>query len=338
MRGSSWREQKKRGAGTPAGSFSRLSWPTARSPRQLIPPPPPSSPAPRARVPARRRRGSARSSPPSLLPRRPSLLERIKRSGKSARDGPLLFGTQLMKHEGKDDELVVEAAPQGAKHSSHQSPRKSSCRRPFRWTRPSSTAPCALLVDASHLLAAASSSRAAIAGPAATAAPPPPPTRTVLASTSSSPTSACRATSSSTTAGPMSPTSAAPTTAAAPFSARRGGADASRPPRRRPLVGPPRRRLRHTASGRRALARGSASLGPDTGPPATARDDASLFLMAAGPLGGGAPVSVVLVQAMASPPALPRYTCTFYTNLPRARRRLAGTQARGAGDEGGGRG
>ena len=38
--------------------------------------------------------------------------------------------------------------------------------------------------------------------------------------------------------------------------------------------------------------------------------------MAAGPLGGGAPVSVVLVQATASPPVLPQYMCTFYTNPP----------------------
>ena len=92
-------------------------------------------------------------SPTSELPAPPlpPLPERIKRSGKRARDGPLLFGTQLVKHEGKDDELVVEAAPQGAKQSSLRSPRKSSRRRPFRWTRPSSTAPCALLVDASHL-------------------------------------------------------------------------------------------------------------------------------------------------------------------------------------------
>jgi len=49
-----------------------------------------------------------------LAPPLPPLPERIKRSGKRARDGPLLFGTQLVKHEGKDDELVVEAAPQGA--------------------------------------------------------------------------------------------------------------------------------------------------------------------------------------------------------------------------------
>ena len=48
-----------------------------------------------------------------LAPPLPPLPERIKRSGKRARDGPLLFGTQLVKHEGKDDELVVEAAPQG---------------------------------------------------------------------------------------------------------------------------------------------------------------------------------------------------------------------------------
>jgi len=45
-------------------------------------------------------------------------------------------------------------------------------------------------------------------------------------------------------------------------------------------------------------------------------DDASLFLMATGPLGDGAAVSVVLVRATASPPALPRYTCTFYANPP----------------------
>ncbi|RLN23187.1 hypothetical protein C2845_PM07G02640 [Panicum miliaceum] len=38
--------------------------------------------------------------------------------------------------------------------------------------------------------------------------------------------------------------------------------------------------------------------------------------MAAGPLGDGAAVSVVLVRATASPPALPRYTCTFYANPP----------------------
>jgi E3 ubiquitin-protein ligase SIAH1 len=49
-----------------------------------------------------------------LAPPPPPLPERIKRSGKRAREGPLLFGTQLVKHEGKDDELVVEAAPQGA--------------------------------------------------------------------------------------------------------------------------------------------------------------------------------------------------------------------------------
>ena len=66
-----------------------------------------------------------------LAPPPPPLPERIKRSGKRARDGPLLFGTQLVKHEGKDDELVVEAAPQGAKQSSHRSTRKSSRRRPF---------------------------------------------------------------------------------------------------------------------------------------------------------------------------------------------------------------
>ena len=40
--------------------------------------------------------------------------ERIKRRGKRARDGSLLFGTQLIEPEGKDDELVVDAAPQGA--------------------------------------------------------------------------------------------------------------------------------------------------------------------------------------------------------------------------------
>ena len=45
-------------------------------------------------------------------------------------------------------------------------------------------------------------------------------------------------------------------------------------------------------------------------------DDASLFLMATGPLGDGAAVSEVLVRATASPPALPRYTCTFYANPP----------------------
>jgi hypothetical protein len=35
-----------------------------------------------------------------------------KRSGKRARDGPLLFGTQLMRHEGKEE--PGDAAPQGA--------------------------------------------------------------------------------------------------------------------------------------------------------------------------------------------------------------------------------
>ncbi|KAF8772177.1 hypothetical protein HU200_006017 [Digitaria exilis] len=45
-------------------------------------------------------------------------------------------------------------------------------------------------------------------------------------------------------------------------------------------------------------------------------EDASLFLMAVGPLGDGAAVSVVLARATANPPALPRYTCTFYANPP----------------------
>ena len=36
-----------------------------------------------------------------------------KRSGKRARDGPLLFGTQLIRHEGKEEE-PGDAAPQGA--------------------------------------------------------------------------------------------------------------------------------------------------------------------------------------------------------------------------------
>ncbi|OEL20910.1 hypothetical protein BAE44_0018071 [Dichanthelium oligosanthes] len=71
-----------------------------------------------------------------------------------------------------------------------------------------------------------------------------------------------------------------------------------------------------------AAAAASASASPPP-PPAPARDlrllrgdDASLFLMAVGPLGEGAAVSVVLVRATASPPALPRFTCTFYANPP----------------------
>jgi E3 ubiquitin-protein ligase SIAH1 len=57
-------------------------------------------------------------------------------------------------------------------------------------------------------------------------------------------------------------------------------------------------------------------------------DDASLFLMAAGPLGdgGGAAVSVVLVRATARPtPPLPRFTCTFYANPPPGAAELAGS-------------
>ncbi|CAL4977524.1 unnamed protein product [Urochloa decumbens] len=53
-------------------------------------------------------------------------------------------------------------------------------------------------------------------------------------------------------------------------------------------------------------------------------DDASLFLMAAGPLGDGAAVSVVLVRATAKPPAFQRYTCTFYANPPPGARDLQG--------------
>jgi E3 ubiquitin-protein ligase SIAH1 len=66
------------------------------------------------------------ASPTSELLAPPPLPERVKRSGKRARDGPLLFGTQLIKHEGKDDELV-EAAPQGAEAIV---PSKSPERRP----------------------------------------------------------------------------------------------------------------------------------------------------------------------------------------------------------------
>ncbi|KAJ1282836.1 hypothetical protein BS78_03G082400 [Paspalum vaginatum] len=50
-------------------------------------------------------------------------------------------------------------------------------------------------------------------------------------------------------------------------------------------------------------------------------DDKSLFLMAAGPLGDGAAVSVVLVRAAANPP---RFTCTFYANPPPAAAGLVG--------------
>lgn len=54
-------------------------------------------------------------------------------------------------------------------------------------------------------------------------------------------------------------------------------------------------------------------------------DDASLFLVAAGPLGDGAAVSVVLVRATAKPPPLPRYTCTFYANPPPGAPELEGS-------------
>lgn len=70
-------------------------------------------------------------------------------------------------------------------------------------------------------------------------------------------------------------------------------------------------------------------------PPATARktnrlllrgdDDASLFLMAAGPLGDGAAVSVVLIRGTARPPPLPRFTCTFYANPPPGAAELGGS-------------
>jgi E3 ubiquitin-protein ligase SIAH1 len=47
--------------------------------------------------------------------------------------------------------------------------------------------------------------------------------------------------------------------------------------------------------------------------------------MAAGPLGDGAAVSVVLVRATAKPPPLPRFTCTFYANPPPGAAELAGS-------------
>lgn len=53
-------------------------------------------------------------------------------------------------------------------------------------------------------------------------------------------------------------------------------------------------------------------------------DDASLFLMAVGPLGHGAAVSVVLVRATANQAAFPRYTCTFYANPPPGAAELQG--------------
>ncbi|TVU22151.1 hypothetical protein EJB05_31833 [Eragrostis curvula] len=51
-------------------------------------------------------------------------------------------------------------------------------------------------------------------------------------------------------------------------------------------------------------------------------DDASVFLLAAAPLGGGAAVSLVLVRANA--PAHPRFTCTFINAYPPDAVRLEG--------------
>lgn len=53
------------------------------------------------------------ASPTSELLAPPPPPESVKRRGKRARDGLMLFGAQLIKHEAKDGEVVEAAAPQG---------------------------------------------------------------------------------------------------------------------------------------------------------------------------------------------------------------------------------
>ena len=98
--------------------------------------------------------------------------------------------------------------------------------------------------------------------------------------------------------------------------------DARRPPRQRSVLARRGRGVRRAHPARRP---GSPAARSSNRLLLHGEDDASLFPMAAGPLGDGAAVSVVLVRATAKPPPLPRFTCTFYANPPPGAAELAGS-------------
>ncbi|CAO2185430.1 unnamed protein product [Urochloa humidicola] len=283
-------------------------------------------------------------APPPPPPRE---TESVKRSGKRARDGPLLFGTQLFQHEGKGDELI-EAAPQGAKAII---PSGSPEKQP----------PAAVQVDKSKLYCA-------LCGCALT--PPiyqcPVGHLACCSCRVKLPGRRCRTCRDRGTV--SSAYAHCPgldlffgdlrvpcdfdeygCRAIVPYflSANHKGtcehAPCHCPEPGCSLLRSPLTLAAHLAADHfwpvydlaygtplplvvpvpaAASAAESASAPPDPAK-APARvlrllrgDDASLFLMAAGALGGGAAVSVVLVRATASSPAFPRYTCTFYANPP----------------------
>ncbi|RCV24438.1 hypothetical protein SEVIR_5G082900v4 [Setaria viridis] len=284
---------------------------------------------------------AGKASPTELLAPPPPP-ESVKRSGKRARDGPLLFGTQLIKHEGKDDELV-EAAPQGAEAIV---PSESPEKQP----------PTAVQVDKAKLYCSLCACeltppiyQCAVGHLACCSC------RVKL------PGRRCRTCRYRGTA--FSAYAHCPgldlffgdlrvpcdfdeygCRAFVPYflSANHKGT-CEHAPCHCPepgcfLLCSPRALAAHLVADHYwavyDLAYGTplplavpvpaaAAMASGSPVPAPARDlrllrgdDASQFLMAVGPLGDGAAVSVVLVRAMANPPAFPRYTCTFYANPP----------------------
>ncbi|PVH39215.1 hypothetical protein PAHAL_5G456200 [Panicum hallii] len=274
-----------------------------------------------------------------LAPQPPPLPERINRGGKRARDGPLLFGTQLIKHEGKDDELVVEAAPQGAEAIV---PSESPEKQP----------PAAVQVDKAKLycsLGACSLTppiyQCAVGHLACCSCRVKFPGRRCRT---------CRDRGTASSAYAHCPgldlffgdlrvpcdfeeygcRAYVPYFLGAKYRGTCEHAPCHCPEPGCSLLCSPRTLAAHLAVDHYwtvyEVAYGtplplaiSVPAVAASGSPAPARDlrllrgdDASLLLMAVGPLSDGAAVSVVLVRATASPPALPRYTCTFYANPP----------------------
>ncbi|CAL4957856.1 unnamed protein product [Urochloa decumbens] len=299
---------------------------------------------------------SGDSSPISeLLAPPPPPPESVKRSGKRARDGPLLFGTQLFQHEGKGDELV-EAVPKGAEAII---PSGSSEKQP----------PASIQVDKAKLYCSL----------CACALTPPiyqcPVGHLACCSCRVKlPGRRCRTCRDRGTASSGSAYTHCPgldlffgdlrvpcdfdeygCKAIIPYflSANHKGtcehAPCHCPEPGCSLLRSPQALAAHLAADHywpiydlaygtplplavpvpaAAAAATSAPQDPAKEPARDLRllrgDDASLFLMAAGPLGDGAAVSVVLVRATAKPPAFQRYTCTFYANPPPGARDLQG--------------